>query len=207
MNTSKRFFFAILGMAVPVLLTQPTCLAQCGAGSHPRLTPSRFLYQPGQVRLLPAAFLQEEEAAGAGPSIVGFWHQQLIVSGAGGATQVIDDDLAHWHSDGTEIQNTSSRAPSTSDVCLGIWEKTGQRSYRLNPFPLVWDATGSTFIGPANLREEITLTRDGTRYRGTFTIYQYDPSGNKLPGGAEGVVTGTRITPDSTPENIFGPKK
>jgi hypothetical protein len=108
-----------------------------------------------------------------------------------------------WHSDHTEIDNNGSRPPSTGSFCLGVWEQTGRYTYKLNHFPLVWDATGTTFIGPANFRTEVTLGPKGMEYRGKFTLDQYDPTGKTVLGHVQGVVTGTRITVDSTPESIF----
>ena len=51
-------------------------------------------------------------------------------------------------------------------------------------------------IGPANIREEVALGRDGNTYAGTFTIDQFDLSGNLLAHVA-GMVTATRITVDT----------
>jgi len=204
MKTAQRFFFAILGVAVSVLLVTPNCAAECGVGGHSRPAHTSFFQQPAKLRLLPAAFLQDEDDAGRLASIVGFWHQKLIVSVAGGGTEVLDDNLAQWHGDHTEMQNTLSRPPSTTAVCLGVWEQTGKYTYKLNHFPLIWDSTGTVFVGPMNIREEVTVSPDGNHYRGTFTLHQYDPSGKKLLGDAEGMVTGARITVNSTTESIFG---
>jgi hypothetical protein len=204
MKAIQRFFLAIFGLVVPALLLTPNCAAECGVAGHARPARTSFLTHPGAVRLLPAAFFQEEEDARALPSIVGFWHQKLIVSTPGGGTEVLDDDLAQWHSDHTEMQNTLSRPPSTTAVCLGVWEQTGRYTYKLNHFPLIWDETGTTYVGPMNIREQVTLSQDGNRYRGTFTLVQYDPSGKRVLGSAEGVATGTRITVNSKPESVFG---
>jgi hypothetical protein len=58
---------------------------------------------------------------------------------------------------------------------MGTWKKTHHLHYVLNHFGISWD-TSSKFIGLANVREEITLSRDGSSFTGTFTIDQYDPS-------------------------------
>lgn len=90
---------------------------------------------------------------------------------------------------------------------MGVWEKVGERTYKLNHFPLPWNSAETQFIGPANLRAEVTVTADGKQYSGTFTLEQYseDKNGNLtlMPPVAQGVITGTRITMDSTPESIF----
>ena len=53
-------------------------------------------------------------------------------------------------------------------------------------------------VGPANIREEVTLGRSGNTYTGTFTIDQFDLAGNSLAHVA-GRVTATRITVDTPP--------
>jgi hypothetical protein len=58
-------------------------------------------------------------------------------------------------------------------------------------------------MGPSNLRAEVTVSDDGKRYSGTFTQDFYDPTGKIVTSSAKGVITGTRITVDSTPPNIF----
>ena len=59
--------------------------------------------------------------------IVGLWKIQFILPGAGpmGEDVVIDDGYATWHSDGTELMN-SSRAPMTGQVVAASSE--GRRS-------------------------------------------------------------------------------
>ena len=61
--------------------------------------------------------------------IVGFWKVKFISEGNSGIPDgtVIDNGFAQWHSDGTEILN-SSRPPATSSFCLGVWQKSGPSS-------------------------------------------------------------------------------
>ena len=108
--------------------------------------------------------------------------------------------FAQWHSDGTEILN-SSRPPATSNFCLGVWEKTGPSSFKLNHFALSSDLNGN-MIGPANIRESVTLGPQGTTYAGTFSIDQYDTSGNLL-AHIVGEVKATRITADTKISDIL----
>lgn len=128
--------------------------------------------------------------------IVGFWSVKFVAFGTTGIPDgtVIDDAYVVWHSDGTEIMN-SARPPLTSSFCMGVWKQTSQRRFKLNHFAKSWDPSGTTFVGPANIREEVVLDRDGDSYRGTFTIDQYDTNGNVLAHLA-GKVIGTRITVD-----------
>lgn len=137
----------------------------------------------------------------AGTSIVGFW--KFTFTAEGNATipdgTPVDAGFVQWHSDGTEIMN-SSRPPVTQSFCLGVWSRTGGASYALNHFALSWDLD-SNFVGPANIREDVTVDQGGRSYAGTFTIDQFDQSGNVL-AHVTGKVIGTRITVDTTPADI-----
>ena len=128
--------------------------------------------------------------------IVGFWKVKFVSDGNPGIPDgaVIDNGFVQWHSDGTEIMN-SSRPPATSNFCLGVWQKTGPSSYELNHFALSSDLSGN-LVGPAQIREDITLNKKANQYEGTFTIDQYDVSG-KLLVHIVGSVTATRITVDT----------
>jgi hypothetical protein len=143
-----------------------------------------------------------QQAAPAGAAIVGFWHVKFISKGTGFIPDgtVVDMGFSQWHSDGTEILN-SSRPPATSNFCLGVWEKTGPFSYKLNHFALSSDLNGN-MIGPANIREDVTLDAQGASYAGTFSIDQYDTSGNLLVH-IIGEVKATRITVDTKVSDLL----
>jgi hypothetical protein len=130
--------------------------------------------------------------------ITGLWKVKFTSKGNTGIgipdDATIDEGYATWHSDGTEIMN-SGRVPKTGNFCMGVWKKTGRSSYRLNHFALSWDPTGTTLIGPTNIREEIVLDNQENSYSGTFTIDQYDTEGH-LVVHISGVVSGQRITAD-----------
>jgi hypothetical protein len=130
-------------------------------------------------------------------TIVGMWSFQFVSEGTDGIPDgtVIDHGYATWHVDGTEIMNSGGRPPVTGNFCMGVWKAAGLFSYKLNHFGLSWDPAGATFIGPANIRENVTLDRSGDSYSGTFTIDQYDTNGNVL-AHLQGNVTATRVTPD-----------
>ena len=126
--------------------------------------------------------------------IVGFWNFTFTSDG-----QTIDAGYVQWHSDGTEIMN-SSRDPRTQSFCMGVWKRVGRNSYKLNHFALSWDGNGNE-IGPANIREDVSVDRDTMSYSGTFTLDQYDLSGNLLVH-LEGDVSATRITVDTPPSRL-----
>jgi len=135
---------------------------------------------------------------------VGFWHVKFVSKGSAGIPDgaEVDAGYSQWHSDGTEIMNSAGRSPITSNFCLGVWTKVGERKYKLNHFATAWDPTGSTLIGPANIQEEVTLSADGCKFSGTFTIDQYTEAGNRL-AHVVGDITGTRITVDTPSQSIF----
>ena len=130
--------------------------------------------------------------------IVGLWKFTFVSKGSTGIPDgtLIDSGYATWHNDGTEIMN-SARAPMTQSFCTGIWMQTGDYTYTLNHFAMSWDPTGSMYVGPANIKESITIDYSGTAFSGTFTIMQYDTKGNVLQT-VNGTVTATRINVDST---------
>jgi hypothetical protein len=71
------------------------------------------------------------------PSIVGMWHVIFTAKTSNGKDipeTVVDNALAVWHSDKTEIMN-SVRPPQDGNFCLGVWEQTGRNAYYLNHFP------------------------------------------------------------------------
>jgi hypothetical protein len=131
-------------------------------------------------------------------AITGLWKVRFTSKGNTGIGipdgAPLDDGYATWHSDGTEIMN-SGRVPKTGNFCMGVWKHTGRSSYKLNHFALSWDPTGTTLIGPANIKEEIVLDSSENTYSGTVTIDQYDTEGHLLVHIA-GVVSGQRITAD-----------
>ncbi len=129
----------------------------------------------------------------------------------------VDHGYSVWHADGSEIMN-SGRPAGDTNFCLGTWAQTGPRTYTLNHFTLSWFQSVSAnpdpgtpplpglysvnniFAGPGNIRETITLAKDGKSFSGSFTITQFDTSGNVVPGfPITGSVAGTRLTIDSPP--------
>ena len=188
----------LFAMLVVACFSAVSASAQCGAsdGHLASNTATAMLMRS-------AAKSSKAPAAQAnGAAIVGFWHVTFISKGTGFIPDgtVVDMGFSQWHSDGTEILN-SSRPPATSNFCLGVWEKTGPFSYKLNHFALSSDLNGN-MVGPANIRENVTLGAQGTTYTGTFSIDQYDTSGNLLVH-IVGEVKATRITVNTKISDIL----
>jgi len=128
---------------------------------------------------------------------VGLWKFQFVAEGNSGIPDgtVIDQGFATWHRDGTEIMK-SGRPPITGSFCMGVWKQTTRGTFKLNHFALSWDTNGTTFVGPANLREEVVLDESEDSYTGTFTIDQFGPDGTTVLAHITGQVTATRIKAD-----------
>lgn len=137
-------------------------------------------------------------------AIVGLW--KFAFTATSPFVGPFDAGYVQWHSDGTELMN-SGRAPTTGNFCMGVWKHIGRSTYKLNHVALGWafDANvpatgpgtgGANFIGPANIREEVTVDRSGNSYQGTFTLVQYEPDGTTVIATIIGNVTATRLTAD-----------
>jgi hypothetical protein len=142
--------------------------------------------------------------------IVGMWHvtfsAQGNVNGPPDGTP-IDNALAAWHSDGTELMN-SARPAQDGDFCMGVWKKTGNNTYKLNH--IAWFANDTANApggignpaGPTRIFQRVTLSPDGTHYSGTFTLDAYDPSGKRV-AHIVGVIAATRITTNTTVKDLL----
>jgi len=202
-RTILKVAAATLGLVVCATVFIQTARADCGSytstGRKPMSTPTqRPLLKPVAYRLttLAAAARDDDRDGNRNAAIVGMWKVQFVSEGTTGIPDgtVIDSAYAQWHSDGTEIMN-SGRPPITSSFCLGVWKRTGGATYKLNHFALSWDPTGTVFVGPANIREDVTLDNNGNTFSGTFTIDQFDTNGNTLAHIA-GKISAQRVTPD-----------
>ena len=204
MKSNYRMLAVTFGALALALLFAPNSSAQCGGLRTPAGTHASWRFQPGQARLVQTAYVPVDDLFGFDPGIVGFWHVKFVSKGSAGIPDgaEVDAGYSQWHSDGTEIMNSAGRSPITSNFCLGVWTKVGERKYKLNHFATAWDPTGSTLIGPANIQEEVTLSADGCKFSGTFTIDQYTEAGNRL-AHVVGDITGTRITVDTPSQSIF----
>ena len=188
-----------ISLAVGASLFSSLALADCGSYGHSGAIPANW------------------DAAHPGSSIstqdiVGLWKFSYTSDGSAYPAVVpngapVDFGTVQWHSDGTEFTISGGRAPSTGDVCMGVWEKTGASSYKLKHIALAW-ASGDTpanmggpvtpavFVGPAIIRQNVTLDKSGNSYAGTFSIDQYATDGVTLLQHVAGKVTATRFTVD-----------
>jgi len=220
MRNNRNLSIAASLIAV-TLSVVPNATAQCGGFRSSLAHPTSWRPNLGQSHLQRAAFggaQGQDDLARDDVSIVGFWHVKFVSDGIstgipGGVPKgaEVDAGYSQWHSDGTEIMNSGGRAPNTGDFCLGVWAKVGARQYKLNHFAAAWDPTkgavgpagpAGELIGPAHIQEEVTLGPGGDRFAGSFSIDQYDESGNLLVH-LEGKITGTRINVDTPESSVF----
>jgi hypothetical protein len=205
-NSVFRSLSLTLGVFLGATVFAFNANAQCGAADgHSTANNAAGLLSrsaPLLASAKPAAGQLASKRDDDDVSIVGFWHVKFVSDGSTGIPDgaVVDAGFSQWHADGTEILN-SSRPPATSNFCLGVWERTGKSTYKLNHFALSSDLNGH-MVGPAEIREDVTLSKDGSSYSGTFTIDQYDTAGNLLVH-IQGNVSGTRITVDTKITDIL----
>jgi hypothetical protein len=130
--------------------------------------------------------------------ITGLWRFTFTSKGNAGIPDgaQLDAGFVTWNSDGTEIMN-SGRAPPTSNFCMGVYRHTGVYGYKLNHYALAWDPTGTVFVGPANIREQLKLDRGGNTYSGTFSLTQFGADGTTVLANLTGVVAASRLTTDT----------
>jgi hypothetical protein len=174
---------SLLAIGALALLLQPSAQASCVAGG-------------GKVGLASSKFalkLQNQSSKGLGnSSIVGLWHTTFISGGA-----VWDEAFEQWHSDGTETALDNAVPPFLGNVCLGVYEQAGPRTYKLRHVAWNWDETGTKLAGSFLLLMTVTTDPHGDSFTGSFVSDSFDTFGNKIDAlHAEGSVSGERITVD-----------
>jgi hypothetical protein len=145
-----------------------------------------------------------------GPSIVGMWHVIFTAQKQNGfpvKDMVIDNAVAVWHSDGTEVMN-SSRPAQDGNFCLGVWEKTGKLTYRLNHIPWAGNDPANAPGGIGNpsagaqIIENVILHPDGDHFTGNFTLTAYTANGQPAVTFT-GLLSATRITVNTPITSLF----
>ncbi len=205
MRSRNCSLMSAMGSLLLAVVLVPSAIAQCGVSSK-LIKPSSFHQQLGNAHLLRTALGttadDDDDAA-----LVGMWHVVFTAHTMNGsaipsnAYPVIDNAMVVFHSDKTEIME-SARPPQDGNFCLGVWEKTGARSYYVNHLPWLGNDTANAPSGIGNptggaqITERVNLSEDGNHYSGTFTLTAFSPT-----GGVEvkftGVLSGTRVTVDT----------
>jgi hypothetical protein len=114
--------------------------------------------------------------------IVGLWEFEVRLNGAQNGLPdkaLFDWGLATWHEDGTEIQFSAGRSPSSGDVCMGVWRQTGKQFILHHvALGLTPPTAAGTFVGPAIIRAAVTVDGDEDSYTGPYTLSMYPGSPN-----------------------------
>ncbi len=201
MRTRNCSLMSAMGAAVLAVIMVPGALAQCGLNKN-YVKPAAMHPQSGSAHFMHAALFDDDDRDG--PSIVGMWHVIFTAHTVNGtaippdAYPMIDNAFVVFHSDKTEIME-SARPPQDGNFCLGVWEKTGARSYYLNHLPWLGNDTTNAPSGIGNptggaqITEHVTVSEDGKSYTGNFTLVAYNLDGTKAVTFT-GVVAATRIT-------------
>lgn len=186
MKTAFWKFMSCVGAAALGCAIVPGAAAQCGLPNQP-IKPMSW-HSLDQFTSNPLLRTVDDQSPAP---IVGMWHVIFKAKTQNGEAipvpggVVIDNSVAVWHSDGTEVMN-SSRSAQDGNFCLGVWKRTGDRTYFLNHIPWqgnVFDPTvppgtiGMPQAG-AQIIEKITLDPDGDAFTGTFILRAFDTSGN-----------------------------
>ena len=210
MRTSYWRLVPAVGVLALGIVMVTSAQAQCGLPTK-LVKPTSWHPQFGHPRLLLTALDGRDDQDEGSASIVGMWHVTFTAQTMGGSpipNTVIDNALVVWHSDKTEIMN-SVRPPQDGDFCMGVWEKTERFKYKLNHFAWFANAFPTTPpteigppVGPTRITEAVTLSPDGNRYSGTFTLDAYDTSGNIITAFT-GVISATRITINTKATDLF----
>lgn len=215
---------AVLAVSVGIAGLFCTLLASAGCG-NPGVMPSQgwrdlpiersgdfssaalsmAVFRPGSERLVRVSDNNDDRHSGG---IVGTWRFNFVSDGNAYPNPIpygvpIDFGTQQWHSDGTEFIISGGRAPSSGDVCMGVWEQTGPRTYQMKHVALAYlssdttpAASPATFLGPAIMHEKVVLSGSGKSFEGTFTIDQYAKDETTLIEHVSGRVTATRFTLD-----------
>jgi hypothetical protein len=211
----------VLGLGAVASTMANTALAGCGLSNPSMLVRAQWItpdqeearltaavYRPGSGKFIPVG--QSTNVPNSG--IAGTWTVTFVSDGVPPnpvpAGMTTDFGSVQWHDDGTEIMISAGRPPSTGDVCMGIWERTGPFTYKLKHIAFAWvsaDTPSSMggpgpspaqFLGPAIISEEVNLDKSRDSYQGHFTIDQYNADESMVLVHVSGTVTGTRLTVD-----------
>lgn len=210
----------VFGLGTLASMTANPALADCSL-YNPAVPPAQWV-TPGQegARLIQAVYRPGSgqfirvghETSVPHSGIVGLWTVSFVSDGVAPnpvpAGVLTDFGTVQWHDDGTELMVSGGRPPSTGDVCMGVWEQTGPFTYKLKHLALAWVSedtppsmggpgpTPAQFLGPAVIREVVTLNKARDSYQGPFTIDQYNADESMVLVHISGTVTGTRVTVD-----------
>ncbi|MBV9158555.1 MAG: hypothetical protein JO097_20015 [Acidobacteriaceae bacterium] len=144
------------------------------------------------MAVLPKPWIDADHERPHEATAVGLWESTF--TGEDGSTYVGFESI---YADGNELLIDNS-APATDNVCSGVWEQTGFRTYTINHPSWDFDTSGN-LIGIVVITETITVEARGNKYTGNGTVTVYDPTLTTIVYQVSGTLTATRITVRSNP--------
>lgn len=220
MNRTARFITVAAALATAMAAVSAGAQCLSGAGWKAAAKPAAWAAANGGARLMRAGYqpAEQDNQGNSAAAIVGMWHVKLVsqtITYFNNAPSLpfpegveFDAGYQQWHSDGTEMLNSGGRPPAISAFCMGVWEQTGPRTYKLNHFAISW-TPGGMRTGPTSIVEVVTVSPNGKSFTGQFTITDYletdGPSGSTLSkqDTISGPITGTRVEVNTPAEPIF----
>ena len=210
MKTALKRFAAAMGIILIGTMLATSASAECGSAQAARRGALHRQSWSGSNGYGAGSLVMAHYPYTFDDPIVGMWKVVFLAKGNTGPDAppdgaVIDSAIVQWHADGTEIMN-SGRPAQDGNFCLGVWERVGFNKYKLNHFALGNDPSNAPSgignpAGPTHIQENVTLSRDGNEYSGSFILDATDPSGNMGPH-IIGVIKAKRITVN-TPLSVF----
>jgi hypothetical protein len=153
------------------------------------------------------ARVDSNEVGQSGPPIVGLW--KVVVTQNG--TEILRGfDI--YNRDRTEVL-AEFHDPRTGNVCLGVWSKSGPRTYKLLHPAFRWNhlldesmiqppLLNQSWTGYRIVSEEVTVDPSGDSFSGTFTVRRFSTTG-VFQGQTDARISGERITADTPEANLF----
>lgn len=135
--------------------------------------------------------------AQSNPSIVGFWHFELLNQDG----SVFYQSLQQYHADGLEMEDAATPPTHPGHVCMGVWKQNGSAVQIYHNF-WIYNGDGPP-VGYGVLTEANTLKPDGNSLAGTFDFKQYDINDGHMTGHMTGTTVARRIDFDH-PFGLFG---
>ena len=181
---------ASLALIALSILAAPFSGAECGAVAHSANTLSPQVKSLQEPSALAEVDSDQADLPNASVTVLGLW-KKIYFDDHG----VLNDiGLAQFSAGGTELLNDVGAFNAGNNFCIGGWKKVGPRSYDLvHTFYLF---NGTTAIGVSIEKSNLTVSRDGNHFTGTWNQDNYDLFGNVLANThSQGRITGTRIVP------------
>ena len=187
LNNPRLAGLALIALSI---LAAPFSRAECGTVAHNANTLSPQAKSLQEPAALGAVDSDQADLPNPSVTVLGLW-KKIYFDQYG----VLNDiGFAQFSAGGTELLNDVGAFNAGTNFCIGAWKKIGPRSYDLVHTFYLFD--GTTAIGVSIEKSQLTVSRDGNHFTGTWNQDNYDLSGNLIANTHYyGTITGTRIVP------------